>query len=45
MRAQVESHLKLLEMDILQIEAFDPRAELLDSPLGSDEVDRGLDLP
>lgn len=44
-RALVESHLKLLEMDVLQIEEEDLRAQLLDHPLAADELDRGLDLP
>ena len=44
-RALVESHLKLLEMDVLQIEEDEPQAQLLDTPLGPDEIDRGFDLP
>ena len=44
-RALVESHLKLLEMDVLQIEEDEPRAQLLDTPIDPDEVDRGFNLP
>ncbi len=44
-RALVESHLKLLEMDVLQIEEEELQAQLLDHPLDPDEIDRGFDLP
>ncbi|HEY5672993.1 MAG TPA: DivIVA domain-containing protein [Malonomonas sp.] len=43
-RALVESHLKLLEMDVLQIEEGE-QAPLLDSPQGRETVKRRLDLP
>jgi len=44
-RALIEGHLKLLEMDVLQVEEEDSPTQLLDTPFGSEEVDRSLDLP
>jgi len=43
-RALVESHLKLLEMDVLQIEEGE-QATLLDSTLDRDEIKSRLNLP
>lgn len=42
-RGLVESHLKLLDMDVLQVEN-QQQLQLLDSQIDADEVDRSLDL-
>ncbi len=45
LRALVEGHLKLLDMDILQLEEEDRQTALLEEPLTSDELNGGLELP
>jgi cell division initiation protein len=44
-RALVESHLKLLDMNVRQIEEGTQLTTMLDQPLTADEIKRRLDLP
>ncbi len=45
LRSLVDSHLKLLDMDILQLDGEGQETPLLDQSLTFDEVDKGLELP
>lgn len=45
LRALVDAHLRILDMDILQLDEADRQARLLERPVDSAELDDGLELP
>ncbi len=45
LRALVESHLKLLDLDVLQLDDDAHQTPLLDQPLSKEELEDGLELP